>query len=61
MTDQKLNSVLDNDATPKEFIEVDKSRVDFLRLANGSAFVIAMIVNATSNMFSKATQPEIVA
>ena len=61
MTDQKLNSVLDNDETPKEFIEVDKSRVDFLRLANGSAFVIAMIVDATSNMFSTATQPEIVA
>ena len=55
MTDQKqLTSVLDGD-TPKEIVQVDKSRVDILRLANGSAFVIAMIVNATSNMFSKAT------
>jgi benzodiazapine receptor len=32
-----------------------------LKIANGTSFVIAMIVNATSNMFSKATQPEIVA
>ena len=49
MTDHKLTSVLDDDQTLKELIEVDKSRVDILRLANGSAFVIAMIVNATSN------------
>ena len=54
MTDQKLTSALDVD-TPKELVQVDKSRVDILRLANGSAFVIAMIVNATSNQFSKAT------
>lgn len=60
MTDQKLTSVLDN-GEAKEIIDVDKSRVDILRLANGSAFAIAMIVNATSNFFSKATQPEIVA
>jgi len=48
MTDQKLTSALDAE-TPKELVQVDKSRVDILRLANGSAFIIAMIVNATSN------------
>jgi len=53
---------LDNNDTPKELKEeVDKSKIDILRIGNVSAFVIAMIVNATSNQFSKATQPAIVA
>ena len=32
-----------------------------MRVANGASFIIAMIINATSNSFSKATQPAIMA
>jgi len=62
MSDQeKLTSVLDENKTPMEMVSLEKSKVDILRVANGSAFVIAMILNATAQNFSKATNAEVVA